>query len=170
MYRVRNNRGRFFRTFLAARFFGTFQRFQGPARGHRRTGKATLGRLVNPPLLVNPPVIPGQGREGLLREREEKSYGRHESRIIVGNGPRWTLEVAVVDIGNYFDLRLPGPAGDRHPKWSRNRTMRGQILFLVRSISILDELLGELIIIIVNEWNEFERKSNEEIHVGRPID
>lgn len=47
--------------------------------------------------------------------------------------------------------------------------MRGQILFLVRSISILDELLGELIIIIVNEWNEFERK-NEEIHVGRPID
>lgn len=48
--------------------------------------------------------------------------------------------------------------------------MRGQILFLVRSISILDELLGELIIIIVNEWNEFERKSNEEIHVGRPID
>ena len=59
-------------------------------RGHRRTGKATLGRLVNPPLLVNPPVIPGRdaSARGPLRRKRKKSYGRHESRIILGNRPR----------------------------------------------------------------------------------
>lgn len=117
-----------FRTFrlcpLAACFFGTFQRFQGPARGHRRTGKATLGRLVNPPLLVNPPVIPGQGRaraRGPAKEKEKRRVTADMNRELsleTGRGGRAVVEVAVVDIGNYFDLRLPGPW--RHPKWSQN--------------------------------------------------
>jgi len=94
-----------------ARFFGTFQRFQDPPR---RTGKATLGRLVNPPLLVNPTVIPsedasaaGLATAGQRGRERKKNYDRHGSRITLGNRPRRTPEVAVVDIGNYFDPRLP---------------------------------------------------------------
>lgn len=41
-----------------------------------------------------------------------------ELSLETGRGGRAVVEVAVVDIGNYFDLRLPGPW--RHPKWSQN--------------------------------------------------
>lgn len=55
----------------------------------------------------------GRGRErgrpcnrGGGGRKRKKNYDRHGSRITLGNRPRWTPEVAVVDIGNYFDLRL----------------------------------------------------------------
>lgn len=67
------------------RFFGTFRRFQDPAW---RTGKATHGWLVNPPLLVNLAVIPGAGDASRGEGQKKKNYDRHGSRITLGNGPR----------------------------------------------------------------------------------
>lgn len=175
LYRVRNNRGRFFRTFLAARFFGTFQRFQGPARGHRRTGKATLGRLVNPPLLVNPPVIPGQGQRGPAKEKEKRRVTADMNRELsleTGRGGRWRSQSLTSETTSIFDCRAQLAAGIQngpgigqwgarfYPSCDRFHLVSIQVRFSM-------SYLGELIIIIVNEC---ERKSREEIHVGRPID
>jgi len=109
MYRNNHDRSSRASRPRAARFFDTFRQFQNPPR---RTGKATLGRLVNPPLLVNPTVIPsedasaaGLATAGQRGRKRKKNYDRHGSRITLGNRPRRTPEVAVVDIGNYFDPR-----------------------------------------------------------------
>lgn len=76
-------------SFRAFRFFGTFQRFQDRTR---RTGKATLGRLVNPPLLVNPAVIPSEDASAAGPATARGSGHESERRITIDTDRELPLE------------------------------------------------------------------------------
>lgn len=134
----------------AIRFFGTFRRFQDSAR---RTGKATLGRLVNPPLLVNPLVIPsrdanaggiasGRGGKGgrTMKEKEELStrianYPWKQTAVDVGGRSRWHRKLLRSSIGQFW----PQIQTEKEPK-SREKFLfeRSSLLRFNRSAWIIE--------------------------------
>lgn len=105
----------------AVRFFGTFSMILKIRCGNRRTGKATFRRLVNPPFLVNPPVILGRianvgglcwrGRgmkEKELRSTRIANYPWKQAAVNDGTRSRWHWKLLRSSIAHPCD-----PPGSR---------------------------------------------------------